>query len=736
MDKECNNILMNVDSTKISPNDSGGDICLTPSIISIDGDISQNEKFDQTPENSKKSDDISPDLENNLILLESSVNLTAVPIKEINLIELEPVQYNYRNPDHISKSISLNEIINERKERVDDLLQINEISSPESPQQQQAALAFTIDFGEAKLVDNQKYKNMVERFQSRHKRGVSLSKLEEDNQNKKITTATGKIIKPPMSAKLPRRQMLPINTGNSESSFSSEQEETSKVKLRDKNLSFHKEANKRHSWSPRTSMHEPTPILNKQTPKFTPRSATLTLALDNLNNKVVHPRSLDFVCPAPPLDILKISDEEVSEAGTYTLDGDNYTEEQKQKMDIDKQRKENEEKLRRKKMDEQLEIIDLDEEEINISLEIDKKRKNILEISCCHTETTVKPKISYLEKIKSRVKNIGEKTFHKSKSPEKISIPASQDLGCFTSVTASGIFSSKNIPDKNQKFARRNSLTKSQIDNSEYVQGISRLNLKNDKKILNCEIRCTNNDFSTNNSIKTAATKNDWIQEWAKNAREYAQSPQKRPSSYQPSRMSQSYDSETQNQFGDNNGDNDDEDDYQETQNTKINYYEEEFGDNLEKNYARNRFHDNHAIEYNTDSNLKYNQMSRKQFLAQNNENYYNEYNNELTSPRRNKQNLAKDFDANSINDGQQYYVAGNDNSNINNRPPLSPSRIPSPMHSMGRARSASRNRSLHGSNTVSHLILKKNKNHLPLKCFVNWLSISLKSKINKKKNI
>lgn len=682
---------MNVDSTKISPNDSG-DICLTPSIISIDGDISLNEKCDQTPENSKKSDDISPDLETNLILLESSVTTTSVPTKEINLIELEPVQYNYRNPDHISKSISLNEMLNERKHNVDDLLQINEISSPESPQQPQAAasLAFTIDFGEAKLVDNQRYKNMVERFQSRHKRGVSLSKLEEENQNKKITPATGKVIRPPMSAKLPRRQMLPINTGNSESSFSSEQEETSKVKLRDKNLSFHKEANKRHSWSPRTSMHEPTPIVNKQTPKFTPRSATLTLALDNLNNKVVPPRSLDFVCPAPPLDILKISDEEVSEAGTYTLDGDNYTEEQKQKMDIDKQRKENEEKLRRKKMDEQLEIIDLDEEEINISLELDKKRKNILEISCCHTESTVKPKISYLEKIKSRVKNYGEKTFHKAKSPEKISMPLSQDLGCFTSVTASGIFSSKNISEKNPKLTRRNSLTKSQIDNSEYVQGISRLNLKNDKKLLNCEIRCTNNDFSTNNSIKTAATKNDWIQEWAKNAREYAQSPQKRPS-HQNLKMSQSYDSETQNQFGDNNDD--DDDDYRETQNTKSDYYEEEFGDNLEKNYARNRYHDNHAIEYN----------SRKQFLAQNNENYYNEYNNELTSPRRNKQNHLRDLDANS-SDRQQYYVGGSyDNSNINNRPPLSPSRIPSPMHSMGRARSASRNRSLHGSNTVSH---------------------------------
>lgn len=52
-----------------------------------------------------------------------------------------------------------------------------------------------------------------------------------------------------------------------------------------------------------------------------------------------------FICEAPPLlDDSKGGEDEVeedvSEAGTYTLDGDNYTEEQKEMMDIDNLRKE------------------------------------------------------------------------------------------------------------------------------------------------------------------------------------------------------------------------------------------------------------------------------------------------------------------------------------------------------------------------------------------------------------
>lgn len=49
-----------------------------------------------------------------------------------------------------------------------------------------------------------------------------------------------------------------------------------------------------------------------------------------------------FVCEVQPLidDSKEEVDEELSDAGTYTLDGDNYTEEQKEMMDIDNLRRE------------------------------------------------------------------------------------------------------------------------------------------------------------------------------------------------------------------------------------------------------------------------------------------------------------------------------------------------------------------------------------------------------------
>jgi len=45
-----------------------------------------------------------------------------------------------------------------------------------------------------------------------------------------------------------------------------------------------------------------------------------------------------MMCPQPPLSDCKplAENDAVSEAGTYTLDGDNYTEEQKDLMNIDR----------------------------------------------------------------------------------------------------------------------------------------------------------------------------------------------------------------------------------------------------------------------------------------------------------------------------------------------------------------------------------------------------------------
>lgn len=147
-----------------------------------------------------------------------------------------------------------------------------------------------------------------------------------------------------------------------------------------------REPSKRHSWSPKTtttssvvapmaspaaapvmmSNAEPSaPTITAEVEdvrasasplktEFTARSSVLAKVLvDNKKNNMKLPeappplKSRGFVCETEPLvDDSKefvVDEEELSDAGTYTLDGDNYTEEQKEMMDIDNLRKERQE---------------------------------------------------------------------------------------------------------------------------------------------------------------------------------------------------------------------------------------------------------------------------------------------------------------------------------------------------------------------------------------------------------
>lgn len=67
---------------------------------------------------------------------------------------------------------------------------------PESPK----PLAFTVDFGEGKSVDPQRHKNLVEKLQKKHRRGQSLSKLEEPP-----VASAGPRPKHPLTGNLPRK---------------------------------------------------------------------------------------------------------------------------------------------------------------------------------------------------------------------------------------------------------------------------------------------------------------------------------------------------------------------------------------------------------------------------------------------------------------------------------------------------------------------------------------------------
>uniref|UniRef100_T1H093 Uncharacterized protein n=1 Tax=Megaselia scalaris TaxID=36166 RepID=T1H093_MEGSC len=147
------------------------------------------------------------------------------------------------------------------------------------------------------------------------------------------------------------------------------------------------------------------------------------------------------------------------------------------------------------------------------------RKPNVLEVSYFQDSTNVIPerkpaKTSYLEKIKTRVR-----ANFKSSSPDK-------DCGTFTSITTSGVLAKRTVLNSAPATGRRkNSLSKSQIDSSEYIsreRGLTdhqkseyRLNVftnQTDSQLLSS----LESDVA---SLKTAQTKNDWIQEWARNAR-------------------------------------------------------------------------------------------------------------------------------------------------------------------------------------------------------------------------
>lgn len=553
-------------------------------------------------------------------------------------------------------------------------------SGEQSTTESSKVFAFTIDFSEGKPVDSKKFNNIVERFQKRHQRGVSLGKIDSPTQ----PVATGKT-KPPL--KKMEQKSLDTEKG---------------VKMRDKSqLSVGKDKEMRHSWSPRTSSVSVSSKGDDNNTKFVPKSATLQLALKDVGAKEkfkifdMTPTDEvidDFVCPQPPLEFDKMNsdNESVSEAGTYTLDGDNYTEEQKAMMNIDKLPKLSsvvcQEQIssvaqsissnspiisKRKQQHQDLEIIDLETEPVHVN------RNNIFQTSSTHDVKADKPKTSYLEKLKSKVRTIGDRAFHKNKSPDKV-VPPNLDIGNFTSVTASGVFTKKFALDSAlpPRMARKNSLTKSHIDSSEYIQLAGHVN----EKLLNSytdyekarhheyQLNIFSQDCSTDNSqknglgIKTAETKDDWIHEWARNARR--NNAQHVNASRNERAQSELY--------------------------TKQNYRSDEFGDNLERNYSP-KSHKNRLNRY-TDEDRDY-KMYRP------------------NSPKFSPKYLGRNDQSPNYDDSEfiepaapinHSYAERKENYNIHpfSRPPISPTKIPSPMHSMTRPRSSSVSRSVHSSTT------------------------------------
>lgn len=256
-------------------------------------------------------------------------------------------------------------------------------------------------------------------------------------------------------------------------------------------------------------------------------------------------QQVDLLCPQPPLDDLKGKavgeDDDVSEAGTYTLDGDNYTEEQKDLMNIDRNAAAAA-KLRPKQ------------------LAVKPSRaSNVLEVNYYHETPTPQAQQEtkatngsatgvYLEQLKSRVLR-QHPIVAQPQAPPTPPSPRSPaaDVGCFTSVTTSGVLAKQRALDTHPKLTRHtHSLSTSQIDSSEYVSNEAKL--RHAQAIVGsatdrqkAEYRLNVFTTSTNSTqhhphqhqlpetpttptteaalLQSAPTKQDWIQEWARNAR-------------------------------------------------------------------------------------------------------------------------------------------------------------------------------------------------------------------------
>ncbi|XP_037293816.1 uncharacterized protein LOC115453042 isoform X2 [Manduca sexta] len=266
-----------------------------------------------------------------------------------------------------------------------------------------------------------------------------------------------------------------------------------------------------------------------------------------------------------------------SSTGTYTIEGDNYTEEQKARMSIDRKFEADlineaiESSLKTKNEKDPELIFDFHQRVITKeprrdtglrspltkqTFELPKvsKDKNVLEISCCYESPTendlaaqtskqIKSTRSYLEKIKNRVRTITEKTFAKS-PPRHEDEP---DFGSFTSVTTSGVLSSKCPPKVELPVRRRCSLTKSDIDQTDYIHRLSRESsvpvslpsnklgledakfestaLKNAQKALHENVPNMTPDQMVGKlsylSLNRCKGDKTWIQDWAESVKKY-----------------------------------------------------------------------------------------------------------------------------------------------------------------------------------------------------------------------
>lgn len=380
------------------------------------------------------------------------------------------------SPEYLEKGSSdtnyksVDETTPSRKTNMDE--KDSQISEGTLVQNKSSGFAFTIDFSEGKSVDARKLKEMAQHFQNRqlhqqekrrHRRGVSLSKLEDcrklstsmnNTRESNLTTVddsgvTSAMNKPPFKH---RNTISKIDHTKNDGSVGLRTPKSTAT------IENKQDSVKRHSWSPRSSLCNKTspPISNNQVSSektlkyieniasFQPKSTILQRTLDcnaltsknNSSNKsyksLVTESTVDHIVTTP-LEYLRSSDDEGSlgdaSQATYTLDGDNYTEEEKERMSIDK----------------------FNRSDFNLSIDSlstrDRDEKHSTKINLCDNKkgskqyqrdsnekeqsTTQKSAKFYLDKLKTRVKSLGDRKCQNSNKNESSS-GNELDHGTFT----------------------------------------------------------------------------------------------------------------------------------------------------------------------------------------------------------------------------------------------------------------------------------------------------------------
>nr|CAH7720921.1 unnamed protein product [Callosobruchus chinensis] len=216
--------------------------------------------------------------------------------------------------------------------------------SSESSKTSPKPLAFTIDFSSTKNVDIQRQKALAEKLQKRHKRGQSLSKLE--------TLSTTQQHNNPLSGNVPRKSSF-----QSEGYYSSDEKQ-------DKSKSF--KDTKKHSEMTLLLKHvsdnmtrsypgENLPVMTSPKDFEHKDISNSNIELDMIPFRAEHLAEHTYEhCLSQDYEKLYIGDnnekeefiegtefdfeksDTASDTGTYTLDAENYSEDQKARMSIDR----------------------------------------------------------------------------------------------------------------------------------------------------------------------------------------------------------------------------------------------------------------------------------------------------------------------------------------------------------------------------------------------------------------